>query len=65
MKLKKGDKLTFFGLEKDSDNGLTRVIFETAGGNKLEFSASGEDHAYHCIAVRTIDQKKLEEEMEI
>lgn len=65
MKLKKGDKLTFLGFETDSQKKLSKVLFESAGGNKIEFYADGEQYQYHCIGVRTIDQKKFEEEIEI
>jgi len=65
MKLKKGDKLTLFGFETNSDKKLCKIIFETAGGNKIEFFADGEEHQYHYIGTRTIEQKKFEEELEV
>lgn len=65
MKLKKGDRLTLFGFELDSSKRLSKMIFETAGGNKIEFFADGEAYQYHCIGHRTIEQKKFEEELEV
>ena len=65
MKLKKGDKLTLIGFEKDSSKKLSKVIFETVAGNKIEFFADGEEYQYHCIGTRTIEQKKFEEELEV
>jgi hypothetical protein len=65
LKLKKGDKVTFIGLERDSSKKLSKILFESAGGNKIEFYADGEEYQYHFIGVRTIDQKKFEEELEV
>ena len=65
LKLKKGDKLTLVGVERDTQQNISRIVFESAGFNKIEFFADGEDHAYHCIGRRTIDTKKFEEELEI
>lgn len=65
MKLKKGDKLILIGFEKDSQKRLSKIVFETPAGNKLEFFADGEEYQYHCIGARTIDQKKFEEELEV
>lgn len=65
MKLKKGDKLILVGFEKDSNNGLLRILFETPAGNKVEFFADGDEHQYHYIGVRSIEEKKFEEELVI
>lgn len=64
MKLKKGDKLILVGFEKDA-NALLRILFETPAGNKVEFFADGDEHQYHCIGVRSIVEKKFEEELVI
>jgi hypothetical protein len=65
MRIKKGDKLTLVGLEKDTSKNISKMIFETAGGNRIVFSADGEKYQYHYIAVSQITEKKFEEEMEI
>jgi hypothetical protein len=65
MKLKKGDKLILAGFERDSDKNLLKILFETPAGNKIEFFADGEEHQYHFIGARTIEQKKFEEELEV
>jgi len=65
MKLKKGDKLILVGFEKDTTNGLLRILFETPAGNKVEFFADGDEHQYHCIGVRSIAEKKFEDELVI
>lgn len=65
LKLKKGEKLTLFGIEKDSQNRLAKIVFETSAGNKVEFYADGEEYQYHNIGVRQITEKKFAEEIEI
>lgn len=65
MKLKKGEKLTLFGIEKDTQGNLAKIIFETSGGNKVEFYADGEEYQYHTIGVRKIDEKKFAEELDV
>lgn len=65
MKLKKGDKFTLWGFEVDSQQHLSKIIFETAGGNKVEFFADGEEYQYHCIGRRMMDRKTFEEELEV
>ena len=65
MKLKKGDKFILLGFEKDNQNGLSRILFETPAGNKIELFADGEDYQYHCIGIRIIATKQFEEELEV
>lgn len=65
MKIKKGDKLTLVGIERNSSKEIDKLIFQTVGGNIIEFFATGEEHEYHSIGARTIEQKKFEEELEI
>ncbi len=65
MKIKKGDKLTLVGIERNSSKEIDKLIFQTVGGNIIEFFANGEEHEYHSIGARTIEQKKFEEELEI
>jgi ABC-type sugar transport system ATPase subunit len=65
LRLKKGEKLTFIGFEKDSQNNLSKLIFETSGLNKLEIYADGEKYQYHNIGVRIIDERKPSEDLEI
>lgn len=65
MKIKKGDKLTLVGIERNSSKEIDKLIFQTVAGNIIEFFADGEEHAYHSIGARTIEQKKFEEELEI
>lgn len=65
MKLKKGDKFTLYGFEVDTQNNLSKIVFETAGGNKVEFFADGEQYQYHSIGRRMVDRKTFEEELEV
>lgn len=65
MKLKKGDRLTIVGFEFDSDKHISMIVFETEQKNRIKLEASGEYDAYHYIGMSIIDQKKMEEEIEI
>lgn len=65
LKLKKGEKLTILGFEKDSQKHLTKIIFETVAGNKISMEADGEEFQYHFIGMHVLTEKKLEEEMDV
>jgi hypothetical protein len=65
MKLKKGDKFILHGFEFDSQKNLSKIVFETVGGNQIEFFADGEKYQYHCIGRKIVEHKKLEEELEV
>jgi len=61
MKLKKGDKLILIGFEKDSQKRLSKIIFETIAGNKIEVCPGGTDF----ITISPMLDKKLEEELQV
>ena len=65
MKLKKGDKLILIGFEKDSQKQLSKILLETTAGNKIELFPDGETDQYHCIGIRSLTEKKLEEELQV
>jgi len=65
MKLKKGDKLILIGFEKDSQKRLSKILLETTAGNKIELFPDGEIGQYHCIGIKSVTDKKLEEELQV
>lgn len=65
MKLKKGDNLKIVGFIRDSQKNLSKIIFESPAGNKIEMIAAGEQHQYHYIGLELVNETKPEEELEI
>jgi len=65
MKLKKGDKLTLIGFEKTQRKDLVKIVFETVTGNKIIAESDTDDNDCPVIKLHVVDEKKLEEELEV
>jgi hypothetical protein len=64
MKLKKGDKLIFIGFVHDGCY-IVKMVFESPAGNKIVITGSGDTAFDHYIDIRVVDEKKLEEELDV